>query len=179
MKKKKNCKDLILDAAENVVVESGAVHMTLDAVCARAGVSKGGLLYHFPNKEALFDAMISRLVEKFESARAKESEKMKDDPHRDIKAHIITFLNRDNRMNRICAAFVAAAAHNPKLVAAARRSYKKAYTQFTGSGLCKERAAVIALAVDGLWLTKILGITSFEGKEQKAIINELLKLVDE
>lgn len=179
MKKKKNCKEAILDAAEDVVVESGAVHMTLDAVCARAGVSKGGLLYHFPNKESLIDSMLIRLVKRFESARAKESEKMKDEPRRDLKAHVTTFLSRDKRMNRICAAFVAAAAHNPDLTKAARRAYEEAFEKFVVAGMRRERAAVISLAVDGLWLTKILGVAPFDAREQKAIIHELLQLVDE
>lgn len=179
MTKKKNCKEAILDAAEDVVVESGAVHMTLDAVCIRAGVSKGGLLYHFPSKEALIDSMLMRLVERFESARSKESEKMRADPRRDLKAHVTTFLSRDKRMNRLCAAFVAAAAHNPNLITAAKHSYKQAFEKFVAAGIRRERAALISLAVDGLWLTKLLGVTPFNTREQKAIINELLKLVDE
>ena len=50
--------DTIIDAAEVVVAEVGAAHMTLDAVAGKAGISKGGLLYHFPTKEALLEAMI-------------------------------------------------------------------------------------------------------------------------
>ena len=42
-------RERILDAAESVVIEQGVTGMTLDAVAARAKVSKGGLLYHFPS----------------------------------------------------------------------------------------------------------------------------------
>ena len=37
----------LLDAAAAVVRRDGAGALTLDAVAAEAGVSKGGLLYHF------------------------------------------------------------------------------------------------------------------------------------
>ena len=37
----------LLDAAVAVVRRDGAQALTLDAVAAEAGVSKGGLLYHF------------------------------------------------------------------------------------------------------------------------------------
>ena len=37
----------LLDAATAVVRRDGARALTLDAVAAEAGVSKGGLLYHF------------------------------------------------------------------------------------------------------------------------------------
>jgi AcrR family transcriptional regulator len=40
----------ILRAANLVVVEEGVSRMTLEAVAREAGVSKGGLLYHFPSK---------------------------------------------------------------------------------------------------------------------------------
>ena len=56
-------KDRILDALELVLTESGPGAATLEAVAARAGVSKGGLLYHFGGKEALFNGLLDRLRE--------------------------------------------------------------------------------------------------------------------
>lgn len=43
----------ILLAASIVVKNNGVEKLTLEAVAKEAGVSKGGLLHHFPNKEAL------------------------------------------------------------------------------------------------------------------------------
>ncbi len=40
----------LLDAAERVVLRDGAGQLTMDAVAAEAGVSKGGVLYAFPSK---------------------------------------------------------------------------------------------------------------------------------
>lgn len=54
-------RDRILNALEQLLLESGPLHATLDAVAAAAGVSKGGLLYHFPSKDALIAAMVRRL----------------------------------------------------------------------------------------------------------------------
>ena len=42
----------ILDAAEAVVMRDGVRNLTLDAVAQQSSISKGGLLYHFPTKEA-------------------------------------------------------------------------------------------------------------------------------
>lgn len=58
-----SARDAILDAYESLVIEEGGRAATLDAVAARAGVSKGGLLYHFRSKEALLEAQIARLHE--------------------------------------------------------------------------------------------------------------------
>lgn len=57
-------RDRILNALEQLLLESGPLHATLDAVAAAAGVSKGGLLYHFPSKDALLAAMVRRLGER-------------------------------------------------------------------------------------------------------------------
>ncbi|MFI9123538.1 TetR/AcrR family transcriptional regulator [Streptomyces bikiniensis] len=57
-------RERILDAAEELVV-SGQVPPALDAVAARAGVSKGGLLYHF-DKQALLSALVTRAVRRFD-----------------------------------------------------------------------------------------------------------------
>lgn len=57
----RNARDRILDATKATLVEQGAAHLTLDTVAARAGVSKGGLLYHFPSKAALVDGLAERL----------------------------------------------------------------------------------------------------------------------
>ena len=57
----RSARDRVLDAAKEVLVEQGAAHLTLEGVAARAGVSKGGLLYHFPSKAALVDGLAERL----------------------------------------------------------------------------------------------------------------------
>ena len=51
----------MLDSFEHLVVETGERSATFDAVAAAADVSKGGLLYHFPSREALVDGLVSRL----------------------------------------------------------------------------------------------------------------------
>src|SRR3954471_16318681 len=60
-------REALLDAAEALLAEQGAQGLTLAAVADRAGVSKGGLLYHFASKEALISGMIERLVEDFDA----------------------------------------------------------------------------------------------------------------
>ena len=51
----------MLDAFERLLVDDVGVAVTLDAVAAAAQVSKGGLLYHFPSKDALVDGLADRL----------------------------------------------------------------------------------------------------------------------
>lgn len=54
-------RDRVLDAYESLLIDDGPGSATLDAVAAVAGVSKGGLLYHFASKDALAAGLIDRL----------------------------------------------------------------------------------------------------------------------
>ena len=54
----------MLDALERLLVSGGDRAATLDAVAREAGVSKGGLIYHFPSREAMVEGLLDRLRER-------------------------------------------------------------------------------------------------------------------
>ena len=53
----------LLDAFITILNEQGERAATLEAVATAAGVSKGGLLYHFGSKDALVDGLIAYLID--------------------------------------------------------------------------------------------------------------------
>ncbi len=57
-----NSRDGILSVAEAILVERGGSALTIDAVAKAAGLSKGGVLYHFPSKACLVEALIERSI---------------------------------------------------------------------------------------------------------------------
>jgi AcrR family transcriptional regulator len=59
-----SARDRVLDAYETLLIDAGPGAATLDAVAAAAGVSKGGLLYHFASKDALAGGLLARLAER-------------------------------------------------------------------------------------------------------------------
>lgn len=54
--------EIILEAAAAVLLKGGARALTIDAVAAEAGLSKGGVLHHYASKEALIAALVAREV---------------------------------------------------------------------------------------------------------------------
>jgi len=56
-------RERVLDALERILIEDGERAATMDATARAAGVSKGGLLYHFGTKDALESALVARLEE--------------------------------------------------------------------------------------------------------------------
>lgn len=55
-------KDRVLAAYVDILLTDGVAAATLDEVARRAEISKGGLLHHFPSKEALVTGLMEHLV---------------------------------------------------------------------------------------------------------------------
>src|SRR5262245_65257609 len=105
-------RDRILDAAERVVGDVGAARMTLDGVAQAAGVSKGGLLYHFPSKESLLGALAQRYVESFDECIGAARGELQEGSSRDLKACILGVLGSDPRSKGMGAVLLATAAND-------------------------------------------------------------------
>lgn len=57
----------LLDHAARIVMEQGLASLTVQAVAAAAGVTKGGLFHHFPTKQALVDAVLRDLLDRLDA----------------------------------------------------------------------------------------------------------------
>jgi AcrR family transcriptional regulator len=153
--------------------------MTLEAVAAKAGVSKGGLLYHFPFKDALLEAMLERFRKNMEETREKKSKELKKGPRREIKAFILSSADRDPRKDQIGSALLAAVAHDPRLLQSARDEARKRLDDLTKSAIGFKRTSIIFFAVYGIVLSEILSLSPLNIKERNELLKELLKLADE
>lgn len=61
MSRPPRARESVLDAFESILNDDGERSATLEATARAAGVSKGGLLYHFGSKESLEAGLIERL----------------------------------------------------------------------------------------------------------------------
>ena len=103
-------RDRILEAAERVVAEVGAARLTLDVVAQAAGVSKGGLLYHFPSKESLLGALAQRYVQSMEQCIESAKSGISEQDHsRDLKACMVVIVVSYPRSKELGAALLATA----------------------------------------------------------------------
>lgn len=182
MAKKKSVRQAVLDAAVSLVEETGAGTLTLDAVAARAGVSKGGLLHHFKSKEALLEAMITNVLENFQAELDQATQDLSaagDNPLAYQRSQIEAYLDRAfsglGSKNRSAMALFAVAAHQPNLLEPIR-DYFRRRAEHTAAHYA-EPMLVLALAAlaDGLWLFDALGIPPFEGKMREQVRREVLR----
>ncbi|NKX55661.1 TetR/AcrR family transcriptional regulator [Arthrobacter mobilis] len=91
-----SAKDRILDSFEDILIKEGERAATMDAVAAAAGVSKGGLLYHFRSKEA----MVQALCERLEALTAAESELIVSAPEGAARYYVRTSRYIDSPLDR-------------------------------------------------------------------------------
>jgi AcrR family transcriptional regulator len=170
----------LLDAAETLVAERGVGALTLDAVAAAAGVSKGGLLHHYRSKEALLTAIVARMAEEmrsvFDALHAAEA----PGPGRAVRAGIAwafhTPPDREARDLRIAAALLAAHAHDTALIDPIRAEHARIRNLMADDGLPAGRAMLVMTAADGLFMAKVFALwrpTQAVAADIEAMMREL------
>ncbi len=77
----------LLEAAGSAISRHG-VNVSLDLIAREAGVSKGGLLHHFPTREELLVAVMRHLLAEFDAAVEKALDDADDQPGRLTRAYV-------------------------------------------------------------------------------------------
>jgi AcrR family transcriptional regulator len=174
-----SARERVIEAAERVVAEVGAARLTLDAVAQSAGVSKGGLLYHFPSKESLLVALSHRYVDSIHGCIAAARGGVDEGPARELKACVLGILGSDQCMRSMSAVLLATAANDLKLLEVIRDRMTEHVRELEASSSDFARAAIVALAVDGLMMRESLRISPFSAGQRLQVVNKLLELADE
>lgn len=171
--------DAILDAAEAIVSESGAIHMTLDNVAERAGISKGGLMYRFPTKMALLQGMVGRQIARIEEIREQFRQKLSGSNPTELMIEIKTLLELENMDSRPSTALLAVVANQPELVEPFREQLQKRFSERILSDKNPARSTILILAALGLHFTSLLNVPFLEREQKKEVIGELLRLASD
>lgn len=178
-----NTRDRLLDAAEAVVVEQGVSAMTLEAVAARAKVSKGGLLYHFPSKDAVVRGMLSRIAsivqERFASGLASQP----PGPGRHARTMLGLMMDTQGslfpRLQRVAGPLLGAVSRNPKMLEPMQRFFKAVHQGMLDDGLPPDRSWLILAALDGLKFWRVFGILRPSQHDLASLRRLLTRIIEE
>jgi AcrR family transcriptional regulator len=171
-------REAILDAAEALVMDLGAAHLTMDAVASRANVSKGGVLHHFPAKTDLIMAMLARLLAVFRNdmdmIERVAGATLKDH----LRAWVRLMQTTDTKLNRISAALLSVSANEPQLLTPFADLMQKRIKRYRDGNDHFGPTLVILTALDGYWLFSALGLEPIRASDMEAFFSALYTMID-
>ncbi|MGW1992465.1 TetR/AcrR family transcriptional regulator [Embleya sp. NPDC001921] len=172
-------RDRLLDAVERILVRDGVEAVRLDAVAREAGVSKGGLLHHFPSKQALVQGVVERLADRFEAALP--------EPGCPPGAFALAWLDASipaesptgdrSGVDQVPLALLAAAG-GPEVLACLRERYAHWQRRLASDGLDPAVADLVRMAVDGWWAARLLDLGvphDAAHTDLRALLTELIR----
>jgi AcrR family transcriptional regulator len=161
-----NARERILNAAEARLLASGPAGLVLDAIAADAGISKGGLLYHFGSKEALVAGLCERMLERFDQELGALCE---GDPERAgafTRAYLTSTVTAEGKpadnSAQLMAGILATLGRDSSHLEEVRAHFARWHERLEHDGIDPTTATLVRLAADGLWLSALLGLPQLD-----------------
>lgn len=165
----------LLDAAVRVIDRDTLQGFTLEAVAQEAGVSKGGLFYHFESKQALVRGMLDAAFEAFERRIGELYEAV---PGGYVKAFVLATIEAATSPQHLQTktALCAAVASHPELLSPYAQRSQQWQSRLEQDGTLPARATVARLAADGLFFMNLFGSREVFAPQQEALVSLLMDL---
>ncbi len=160
---KGNTRQRLLEAAEAIARSEGPGAMSLDAVAARAGVSKGGLLYHFPSKSKLLAAMVDDFLSRFDNVL--QDAERSGRPNAVIRAYIQHFLDEQQCRTPPPSGLLAVIADDPGMLAPIQRHHRNFLTRIRANASDPDFAVIAFLSIQAVRNAELLGTEVLDNDE--------------
>ena len=151
-------KETILQAAENLIAEKGFQALTLEEVAVGASVSKGGVLHHFPNKQALILGIAEQMISEH---REQIREKMLEDaegPGVYTRAFLRVNLSFSDECTQVCATLEAESRKIPAMLELFREYSAECQRCVENDGIDPVTASIVRYAAEGLMQSTVSGM---------------------
>jgi AcrR family transcriptional regulator len=170
-------REKLIQAAAQLVVSKGIHRVTLEQIALEAGVSKGGLLHHFPTKQALLSGLIEQVGRVFKVRLEKfMGLETSDQPGRLARAYIRASFEYEADELHLTNAIAKVVGEFPELLLELQAEFAQLDQEMQADGLPAARAIVIRLACDGLWFSELIGVTSLEEPLRSQMLEELIAM---
>ncbi|MDO4937718.1 MAG: TetR/AcrR family transcriptional regulator [Sutterellaceae bacterium] len=171
----------ILQAARDVLRTEGIERLSMDRVAAKAGVSKGAVMYHFPTKRALQAALIQDYADHLDSG-LKKHEAMFEGSAEEvlIPAYIEwfkSFSTDNNGWASVGVQILGQQAMDPELLKPISDWYQKLYTRI--EQLPEKQRTPMLMAVmtmEGFFFVHKFGLDTMNEELKESVLKALAEL---
>lgn len=168
----------LIEAALEIIRTHGILGWTLDSVAKQAGVSKGGLLHHFPSKDTFIENILLHLFEQFTEQAYRHYQADPREPGRWLRAYVRTQFEVDKPSMELVLMLLPLI--NPsdfmELVGYDLQSWE---ARLASDGIRPSRARVVRMAADAYIHDQVLNVAPRSETDRQALLDELLLLIDE
>jgi AcrR family transcriptional regulator len=172
---KKGMRGKILSAAAALARDIGPGNLSLDAVASRAGVSKGGLLYHFPSKSKLLEALVEQHLGEFDAALNEKEKAHGGGPNSLAAAYLELFVAE--QASPPPSGVLAALAENPELLVPVSRFKRRLLDRLKASAKDENSALAVFLALEGMRSLRLFETDIVTPAERDAVLGFLAAML--
>lgn len=169
-------REKLLQAAVQTLRRHGVNALTLDSVAREAGVSKGGLLYHFPSKDALSEAVLKQLFDTFEARVQHYHDAEAPGPGRWLRAYVRATYEEDPLPLELATMLLVAVAENRELLRLIQEDAERWRGRLADDGVPAPRAAAVRQAADAYWTERLIDPDRVDAAGRLEVMSELLEL---
>ncbi|WP_165496706.1 TetR/AcrR family transcriptional regulator [Haematobacter massiliensis] len=165
----------LLDKALELILERGVEGLSFDSLAQHSGISKSGVIYHFPNREELNRAVRAHVRQRYLQARHEATESLPDSKTKALMGWAISSLEKRSKLDEVSAKIMTSGIWD---ASEGREHHKERFSAMSkGAGF--NRAALAYLAIEGLWFLDLAGFTPFETEERARVSALLLSVIDD
>lgn len=183
-------RESILETALDVLMKDGVGALTLERVARDAGLSKGGLLYHYEGKEQLLEGLVELLIRDWDHEQLQEKSAESTSPSLApsfSSTALETDVTKSNqpsdhaplRGREIASILMAARAINPQLLEPIQKRYGNWQNIVWDNGHASIRPLMARLVTMGLWFSEALGLATPTHEQQEGLAQEIQSLMEE
>ncbi|MCC8164596.1 MAG: TetR/AcrR family transcriptional regulator [Planctomycetes bacterium] len=165
-------------AAEKIVATQGIGAATYENVAREAGMSKGGLLHHFPTKQELILATFDNYVDVMRQRREEIAASLPEGRNSLARAMVLTTFEYLDSPQHAINAGIGMLVH-PDYRARLSRIKHDTLNALTDCGVRPELASAIVCALDGIWLNRGIVPKVMTDEIEQQVRREILALVDQ
>ncbi|GKU79455.1 TetR/AcrR family transcriptional regulator [Paenibacillus sp. L3-i20] len=166
----------ILESATKFILTEDFQSLTLDAVAKEAGVSKGGLLYHFPNKEELLKGLTLYIFEQFNALFDSFAQNDPDESGKWCRAYIQASRVDLEQNAALTVGVMSATLLQPFIVESMSHNYSYLLRRLDSDDLDPATVSIIRLTIDGMYYSVLYKIEPLNKELLEEVMSRLMSM---